>query len=372
VVDEVQFRSLPIELATARTYLAQALGDVSGAVTHARRLRELIPDGDHLARGPALTLLGIAFWSSGDLEVAVRTFSAGLASLQRAGDSSAAVPGSYVLGDMQVARGRLREAATTYEQGLAGVAEQPQTVFPGAGELNVGLGELHHERGELAAAERHLQIAAVLLEQAERPANLCRCLGARARVLASRGDLGGALALLEDAERLHIRTPLPIMRPVTAMRACILVAQGCLSEAAAWADERGLSAEDDPVYLREFEHLSLARVLLARYAADRDNRSLRAATGLLQRLRVAAEGGGRMGSVIEILVLQALAEQAGGDTDRAFAVLEQALALAAPEGFVRVFVDEGEPLRRLLRRAAVPGDAGDYSRRLLAGFEAPL
>jgi LuxR family transcriptional regulator, maltose regulon positive regulatory protein len=372
VVDKAQFHSLPIELATARTYLAQALGDVAGAITYARRLRELVPEGNYLARGPEAALLGLAFWASGDLEAAVRTFSAAMASLERGGDSVSAIGGSFVLGDMQVARGRLREAAATYEQALARVAEQPRQVFPGVGELHVGLGELHRERGNLAGAERHLQLAAELLEQAERPANLCRWHAARARVRESHGDLDGALALLEEAERHHIRTPLPDVHPVRAMKVRILVAQGCLAEAVAWAHERGLSAEDDSAYLREFEHLTLARVLLARYAADRDDQSLRAATGLLQRLQSAAEGGARMGSVIEILVLQALADQASSDTPRALTALQRALSLAAPEGFVRIFVDEGEPMRRLLRHAADPGAAGDYSRRLLTAFEAPI
>lgn len=372
VVDEARFLSLPIELATARTFLAQALGDTAGAVAHARRLRELVPEGDHLARGPEGALLGLAFWASGDLEAAVRTFSAAMASLERGGDSVSAVGGSFVLGDMQVARGRLREAAATYEQALARVAEQPGPEFPGVGELHLGLGELHLERGDLEAAERHLQTAAELRGQAEHPRNPCRGHAARARVHESRGDLDGALELLEEAERHHIRTPFPDVRPVSAMRARVLVRRGRLAEAVAWANERGLSAEDDPAYQREFEHLTLARVLLARHAAGGDDRSLQEAMGLLQRLLPAAEGGDRTGSVIEILVLHALAHQAGGDTPRALTALERALSLAAPEGYRRIFVDEGEPLRRLLRHSAASGAAGDYARRLLAAFEAPI
>ena len=123
------------------------------------------------------------------------------------------------------------------------------------------------------------------------------------------------------------------------------VAQGRLGEALGWAREQGLSADDDLSYLREFEHITLARVLLARYKSDREDRSIHEAMGLLERLLQAAEAGERTGSVIEILVLQALAHQAQGDIPAALVPLERALTLAEPEGYVRIFVDEGRRWR---------------------------
>jgi LuxR family maltose regulon positive regulatory protein len=100
--------------------------------------------------------------------------------------------------------------------------------------------------------------------------------------------------------------------------------------------------------LREFEHLTLARVFLARYKTDRAADALQATLKLLERLLQAAEAGGRNGSVIEILIVQALAHQAQGDLPRALASLERALTLAEPEGYVRLFVDEGESIRLLI------------------------
>jgi LuxR family maltose regulon positive regulatory protein len=130
----------------------------------------------------------------------------------------------------------------------------------------------------------------------------------------------------------------------------VWVAQGRLGEALDWARERGLSVSDAPHYLREFEHITLARVLLARYTSDRADRSLLEAMGLLERLLQAAEEGERTGSVIEILVLQALAHQMQGDIPAALAPLERALSLAEPEGYTRIFVDEGPPMAVLLAR----------------------
>ena len=145
-----------------------------------------------------------------------------------------------------------------------------------------------------------------------------------------------------------------------------------MGEALDWAREQGLSAEDDLCYLREFEHITLARVLLARYKSDRADRSILEAMGLLERLLQAAEEGGRTGSVIEILVLQALAHQMQGDIPAALVPLERALTLAEPEGYVRIFVDEGPPMAALLEAAVKQGIALNYVRHLLTAFEQGL
>ena len=152
------------------------------------------------------------------------------------------------------------------------------------------------------------------------------------------------------------------------------VAQGELGEALSWARERGLSVDDDLSYLREFEHITLARVLLARHAAERAERPVHDATRLLERLLRVAEAGQRTGSVIEILVLQALARQARGDVPAALASLQRALTLAEPEGYVRIFVDEGPLMASLLSvfskhgAFAKQGIALSYVRRLLAAI----
>ena len=112
---------------------------------------------------------------------------------------------------------------------------------------------------------------------------------------------------------------------------------------------------DDLSYLREFEHITLARALLARYESERTEPSLYEAVGFLERLLQAAEAGGRTGSVIEILLLKALAHQMQGDIAAALVPLERALALAEPEDYVRIVVDEGAPMAVLLEAAAKRG-----------------
>jgi LuxR family maltose regulon positive regulatory protein len=139
-----------------------------------------------------------------------------------------------------------------------------------------------------------------------------------------------------------------------------------LVDALGWARAQALSVEDEPSYLREYEHITLAKILIARYRSEQDERTIRDAMGFLNRLLTAAEDGGRIGSVIEILVLQALAHEARGDIERALAPLARALALAEPEGYIRTFAGEGAPMARLLSRARAHGVMPAYTGRLLA------
>ena len=186
----------------------------------------------------------------------------------------------------------------------------------------------------------------------------------------AKGDLGGAVDLLNEAERLYVSDFSPNVRPIPALRARVWIRLGNLSEAVGWASDQGLSVDDDLSYLREFEHLTLARVLLARHTAERAEGSISEATRLLARLLRAAEEGKRTGSAIEILVLQAVVHQAQGDLPAALETLQRALTLAEPEGYVRVFVDEGAPMVTLLRAASKQAIAPSYVRRLLAAGQA--
>ena len=368
VVDEVAFRSLPGTIAVARAYHAGALGDVFCAADHARRALDLLPDDDHLWRGAAASLLGIAYWTSGDLEAAYRSFADGVSHQQMTGQVRFQIAGTYILADIRIAQGRLREAVRTYEQSLQVATEQGEPVW-GTANLYVGLSELHRERGDLEAAKQHLLRSKELGEHVVGlPETRYRWYVAMARIKEAQGDLDGALDLLDEAERQYVESPDPDVRPIAALKTRVWVAQGRLTEALGWTRERGLSAHDDLSYLREFEHITLARVLLARYKCDREERYIHEAMGLLERLLKAAEAGGRMGSVIEILVLQALAHEAQGDSPSALVPLERALSLAEPEGYVRIFVDEGLPMARLLYEALSQGVESDYIRRLLAAF----
>jgi LuxR family maltose regulon positive regulatory protein len=376
VVDEEGFRALPAAIAIHRAGLARILGDVAGTMAHARRALDLVGKDDHVGRGAAAALLGLAYWTSGDLDAAHRGYTDATASLEKAGYHSDVVGCAITLADLRITQGRLGEAMSTYERGLQVATGQAAPVLRGAADMHVGLSVLLRERNDVDAALQHLMTSKELGEHAGLPQNRYRWRVAMARVRDAEGDLDGALGLLNEAERVYDGDFSPNVRPVPAMRARVWVALGRLGEALGWAREQGLSATDDVSYLREFEHLTLARVLLAQHAAEHAER-FHEATGLLERLLRSAEEGGRAGSVIEILVLQALAHQTQDDIPTALASLEHAMTLAQPEGYVRVFVDEGPPMAALLRVVArtehgeQKGIAPSYVRRLLAAVDNP-
>jgi LuxR family transcriptional regulator, maltose regulon positive regulatory protein len=370
VVNEEEFRRLPRAIAMYRAGLALAQGDVPETVTYARRALDLAPEEDHLGRGAAAGLMGLAFWTDGDLEAGYRWFADGMAHLQRAGNISDAVGGVLALADIRITQGRLGAARHTYERALQLAKENGTPTLRGTADMYVGMSELEREHNDLQSA---MQLLLRSQEQGEHtgfPQHPYRWRVAMARIHEAHGDLDGALALLEETEPLYVSDFFPNVRPITALKTRVRLAQGRLEEALGWARRQGLSPEDNLSYLREFEHITLARVLLALYRSDRKDSTIREATGLLERLLQAAQEGGRTGNVIEILTLQALAHQALGDVPGALPPLERALTLAEPEGYVRMFLDEGEPMAGLLREAASRGIMPGYTGKLLGAFEA--
>ena len=264
VVDEEAFRDLPGAIAIYRAGQARILGDVAGTMAHARRALELVGEEDHFGRGAAAAFLGLAYWTGGDLDAAQRWYADGMASLEKAGYLSDVIGGAITLADIRITQGRLREAMSTYERGLRVATEHAAPALRGAADMHVGMSQICYERNDLDAAMQHLLTSRELGEHAGLPPNRYRWRVAMARIRAAEGDLGGALDLLNEADRLYVSDFSPDVRPVPALRARVWIAQGRWGEALGWARERGLSVEDDLSYLREFEHLTLARVLLAR------------------------------------------------------------------------------------------------------------
>src|SRR5262249_12387612 len=295
-----------------------------------------------------------------------------MAGFQQAGNLHFAISVTSGLADIRIAQGRLREAINIYAQALQLALAQGEPLLRGTADLYVGLSELYREQGDLEAARGHLLRSDELGEQAALPDWRFRLCCAQARFKEAQGDFVAALNLLDEAERHYYRTPLPDLRPLAALKARVWLAQGRLREALGWAHEQGLSVDDELSFLHEFDHITLTRVLIAEYRRDRTDRAIHEATRLLERLEQAAEAGGRVGSAIEIGILHALAHHAQGSLAPALVALEHALRLAEPEGYVRIFIDEGPAMATLLAQSAerrAPNDSiRHYVERLLAAF----
>lgn len=370
VRDEEEFRKLPSSIAMYRAAIALALGDLKSSMQSAERVLDLVPEEDHLRRGAATSLLGLAYWTRGDLEAAHRTFSDGMVQVQMAGNISDAIGGTIALADIRIAQGRLHDAMRTYERGLQLGISSSASVLRGMADMHVGMSSLSSEHNDLSAAEQHLQTSKELGEFAGFPQNPYRSFLATARIREIKGDLEGALRLIEEAERVYVSDFFPHVRPIAALKARLWAVQERWGDALGWVRTQELSAHDDLSYLLEFEHITLARVLLAHFKSDHNNQTLLEVIELLTRLEQAAEDGDRTGSLIEILVLQTLAHHLQGDTSAALVPLERALAMAEPEGYIRIFVDEGLPMVQLLLEAAAREILPEYTAKLLAVWDA--
>ncbi|MBX0328006.1 LuxR C-terminal-related transcriptional regulator, partial [Oscillochloris sp. ZM17-4] len=358
--------NLPGMIAFARAYIAQSHGDTAAAARYAQLAINRAPESNPVLRAQATVILGTTAWVNGDLDAAFQAFSDWVQHMRQAGNLAFAMAGVFGLIEIRATQGRLHDAARAYQQALKLAPDGAlDTAY-----LDVSVALLRLEMGEREEAARYLEQSGQRLDQSPFIDLPFRWHLAQARLKEAEGDHEAALDLIDEAGRRYVRTPVPDVRPIDAIAARAQLRAGRLDNALDWARASGLGAADDLSYLREFAHLTLARVRIAEYAHRRAADALDDALALLARLLAAAEAGGRNGSVIEILIVQALAHAARGDERPALAPLRRALALAAPEGYCQIFLDEGPPLARLLATALAEGSEPAYVRRLLAAFAA--
>ncbi|MCB0959335.1 MAG: hypothetical protein KDB04_07400 [Acidimicrobiales bacterium] len=367
IIDHEAYRQLPAMISVHRAGLALLDGDPDATVIHANRVLDLAGDRDPLQRGAASALLGLAYWSRGELDVAQARYTEAVQRFEGGGYLPDAMGVSLALADIQLARGRLRDAQRTFEHALALTEAHPG--LRGAADMHVGLSEVLIERNEIGEATRHLETSADLGESAGLPQHPYRWRVTTARLLRARGDTERALSLIDDALPLYATDFSPPVRPVEALRARVQLARGDLDAAEDWVRRRGLAVGDALTYVHEFEYITLARVLIARGAASYDTASTDQAEALLGRLLDAAEDGGRTGSTIEILILLAAMHDARNDLPAAMAALSEALRRAEPEGHIRLFLHAGPAITGILATIVGTQGAASYAATVLAAAE---
>jgi LuxR family maltose regulon positive regulatory protein len=363
--------NVPATVTTQRAYLAALRGDAEGAASFASRALLEIGEDEWMVASIARWNLALAEWLRGRLAEAEGALSSTISEWRAVGERGLAAVMRDHLGQIQRAQGRLDAARGTYQEALAITAPPDGPAMPGAGAAHVGLAEVAYERNEFDTALWHITQGIPLCRQFVYTPPLATGLATLAWIRQVNGDPDGASEAMGQAERA---APGPgvtvLLNPVPVRRARLQLAQGNLAAAAGWAHQRGLGPDDELGYPREPEYLVLARVLLAQ-------ERLSPALALLKRLDVTAAAQGRTGSLIEIRALQALASAAIGDEDTALGCLAGALSLGCPEGYVRVFADEGPPMAALLGRlfaaeraeqAASPSVPLGYLARVLRAF----
>ncbi|PKN98913.1 MAG: helix-turn-helix transcriptional regulator [Chloroflexi bacterium HGW-Chloroflexi-4] len=352
VVDVEQFRSLPATIATARAYRSLTLGDVPGTVRFARQALELIPEGNQTRYSEAISLLGLAQYTNGDLEEAERSLTDFYIHLQKTDEMVTLTGIAFLLADIKVTLGRLRDAESTYRKTIRHASRHNEPIAIGVADLYRGLGELYIQWNDLEKASQHLQIGQQISEQAELTDWKYRYYISQAFLYEAQGDFDGALDLIDEAERVHIRGPLPEVRPIEVLRVHFWLKQGKLTDARSWACEHSLSVEDDLSFMKEFEYITFARLLFEIGKNDQQVDSLEKAIRLLDRLLQEAEKGHRQRSIINILLLRALVFQSQKRETDALIQIESAICLAESEDYILIFINEGVSIQSLIEKLA--------------------
>ena len=356
--------NVPAMIALSRGYLAQLRGDAKGTAEFGSRALAESREDEWILRSVAQGQLAVAEWLDGRLDEAERAFAQGIDGRRAADLPTWGAWESYELSLVQHAQGRLEAAMRTCEQALEAVASTGRAPLPAAGPAYVGLADVAYQRNELDSAVENVTLGIALCRSFVYTMPLAAGLATLAWIRQAGGDPAGALEAMDEAVQA---TPGPpgLLNPIPARRAQLLLAQGDLDGAARWTKEAGLGADDEPDYAREPGHLVLARVLLAQARPG-------PALALLDRLYAAAAAQDRVGSLIEIGALRALALAASGDADRPVDALAEALTLACRQGYVRVFADEGPPMAALLARLIAAQRSGGAAAEVPLGCLARL
>jgi LuxR family transcriptional regulator, maltose regulon positive regulatory protein len=342
--------------AIARAWVCYLRGDTERLSEFAAEAQALLRADEWLLRSLYQLNLALADWISGRLADAGQCFTHAIDTWRSAGQRALAAQGQFFLAEIRRFQGDLDAAMDAYQE-LTRDAALSGGSSPLAGIGHVGLAGLLYQRGDLEAARASLAVGLPLCRQLSDSQALATGLALLAWIRQAAGDPAGAREAMAQALRA---APSPaiadLLNPVPAQRARLLLVQGSVDAAVRWAQEKGLSADDEPAYTREPDYLTLARLLTATGQPG-------AALALLDRLLIGARDQERAGSVIEIRVLRALSLAATAASAGAVAELADALTLAAPQRYIRVFADEGAPMARLLGDVVAAHRTGDKAVR---------
>ncbi len=370
-MDATQQNQLQGEVAALRAFMMLLQFDATQAIKLARQAIPNLSPGSFL-HGITIWTLGAAYMSEGDLRAAGQTFAQVVASSQASHNSMMTLIALSHLAEVRIWQGQLRQAEMLYRQALQIAGNHSAVPLPASSMAYVGLSVILREWNDLPGA----------LEMLHKGLALCRQWGelglfdayaSLARVQQARHDWDAALDALQHMKELVYRLTLPVqsMALINAYEIRFWLAQGELSAARRVAEEMINEDEIGIKHLREIVQLARIRLRLALMQNELPGATIDSILAELHALRDAASTAERIGSVIECYILEALAFSCLQNRDSALAALEQALTLAQPEGYIRLFVDEDVPMAHLLAEYHPTEDKlVEYRNTLLAAFSA--
>jgi LuxR family maltose regulon positive regulatory protein len=321
-----------------RAIAARPRGDAAQAIEFGNKALQLLPEEDLTQHSVSLSALGMGYRLMGNVEAARQALTQATALSQRIGNIITVLTTTLDLGALLVMQGKLHEAAEMYQQVIASTGERPRF----ASEAFIGKGTLFYEWNDLVAAEHHFQQAISLASQIEGTRLMSRGLVGLARVMQARGETERAAEMFTQALALaEWSGQSEILKQDQAYRVRWWLSVDETENVVRWREAQPFTSSDDPSYEHEIEYLTFCRVLIALGESTE-------ALQILERWQYFARTQGRIGGEIEILVLSSLAYAAIRKQDQAMQLLENALLLAEAERYIRLFVDEGRPMLRLL------------------------
>jgi len=331
------------QIAAMRAMLAVPLHQVETIFAQSRRALEFLHPDDLPIRTATTWALGYAYQLQGDRAAASQAHTEVISIGQASGNIIFTIGSTTSLGELKEAENQLYLAAETYRRALQLAGDPP---LPIACTAHLGLARIFYEWNDLDAAQQHAQQSVQLARQLESIDTPATCGVFLARLKLAQGDVAGAVAILAQADQFVRQHNFVFRMPdIAAAQVLTLLHQGNLAAAADLAEKHDLP-------------ISQARVHLAQGDTS-------AALATLGSLRRRVEAKGWQDERLKVMVLQAVAHHTRGKKDKAAQLLGDALALAEPGGFIRIFVDEGPAMVRLLYETLSQGIAPDYVRRLL-------
>lgn len=353
-------------IAAMRANLLRQSGDFTQAIALSQQALTIIPEQSTLLRARIKLNLSFAYYLEGKFEPAYQQLTEIIAADQTDQQMLNTLSAFYIKTQLLLAQGSLGRALENCQDGLRLAAQHGWSNLPAAGFLYVAYGGLLRERNELTTAVEYLQRGIEQGQAGGIPHISIIGYIWLAWLRQTQGDSEGSqeavrsASLLVQEFQMSRFWPIP---PAACWQARLWIARGDLAPASRWAQDYGLNESNRPLtYLNEVEHLTLVRLLIRQDHLD-------AAENLLLQLHQAAASAGRYGSLIEILILQAITFDAQNRGEKALSTLVQAFDLAESEGFVRLFLDEGHPMTALLRRAIAHNLHAPYALRLLNSMD---
>jgi LuxR family maltose regulon positive regulatory protein len=337
--------------------------NIPGLIQHLRQALEYLPDQDLQWRVAVATTLGDTHAYSGDLLAAYQARLEALKACEAAGNNYLYIYNSAKLALNLNVQGQLLQALELCQQRVHFANECGMSHTAVVGWLLAIMGDVLAETNDLNEA---FDLAKKSLKLTERSGDVnmlgwsCLCM---TKVLFSKGKMTDAEEIVLKLEKIAHESIVPtwIMGMNAAWHSRIWLAQDKLEAASQWVEERGLDPDKEPTHMSGYEYVALARILITQGRMDETKR-------LLNLILEAAEVGGYIMREIEVMILQALAYQAEGNTTAAMKNLEHAFNIAEPRGFYRIFVDEGPSMAPLLYEALERNISQNYVKRLLQAF----